>query len=245
MNGDQKRSFLGRVVDPIQGWLIPQAAIRTLDLLEFQEARGAGGGVLEIGVFCGKYFSLLLHSANTMDSAAVGIDTFEYAPVNQVIDLLGRNGADASRVRMLSGYSRNFSAGEVRASLAGPARFISVDGSHEKPDVRHDLSLSDALLAEEGIVAADDFLNPLCMGVTEIVIEYLAASAATLVPFAFIPNKLLLCRPGMHDLYTRQLLDMMLADPFDATGQQVCEAARADENKVFSRLAGSRVLVCT
>jgi hypothetical protein len=38
---------------------------------------------------------------------------------------------------------------------------------------------------------------------------------------------------------------MMFADPFDATGQQVCEAARSDENKVFSRLAGSRVLVCT
>jgi len=245
MNADQKKDFLSRVADPIQGWLLPLAAMRTMDLLDFQETQGVEGGVLEIGVFCGKYFSLLLNSANTTDSAAVGIDTFECAPVNQVIDLLGRNGADASRVQMLAGYSRDFSADEVRAHLGGPARFVSVDGSHKKPDVMVDLSLSDAILADKGIVAADDFLNCVCLEVTEALIEYLGTSKATLVPFAYIPNKLLLCRPGMREIYARHLLSAMLANPFDEVGRRICETARSDETKVFSTLAGSRVLTCS
>jgi len=245
MNADQKRDFLRRVADPIQGWLLPFAAMRTMDLLDFQEARGFEGGVLEVGVFCGKYFSLLLHSANTTNGAAVGIDTFEAAPVNQVIDLLGRNGADASRVQMLTGYSREFSADDVRAHLRGPARFVSVDGSHKKPDVIYDLLLSDAILAAEGIVAVDDFLNCLCLEVTEALIEYLAISRATLVPFAYIPNKLLLCRNGMCEIYARHLLSTIRADPFDEIGRRFCETSRSDETKVFSTLAGSRVLICS
>jgi hypothetical protein len=245
MNADQKREFLGRVTDQIQGMLLPLAARQTLDLLDFQEARGIKGGVLEIGVFCGKYFSLLLHSANTTGCTPVGIDTFEFAPENQVLDLLGRNGADSSRVRLLSGRSRDFSASEVRKHLGEPARFISVDGSHEKPDVLYDLSLSDVVLGNEGIVAADDFLNCVCLGVNEAIIEYLAKSSKDLVPFAYIPNKLLLCRPKMRETYADHLLSALLADPFDEIGRRVCETARADPSKIYSTLAGSPVLICS
>ena len=50
-------SFLGDVTDQIQGMLFPLAARQTLDLLDFQEANEIKGGVLEIGVFCGKSIS--------------------------------------------------------------------------------------------------------------------------------------------------------------------------------------------
>src|SRR5580704_9674733 len=102
--------FINRVTDPIQGWLFPLTAVRTLDLLDWQAACGVRGGLLEIGVFCGKYFSVLLHSANATGENVVGVDVFEFAPVNQVLDLLGRNGGDASRVQMIARPSSKVTA---------------------------------------------------------------------------------------------------------------------------------------
>ncbi len=80
MNYQGNVEFFKRVTEPLQGWLLPQAAIRTLDLLDWQVANRVRGGLLEIGVFCGKYFSLLLHSANAAKEKILGVDTFEFAP---------------------------------------------------------------------------------------------------------------------------------------------------------------------
>lgn len=235
----KKSEFIETVVDPIQGWLYPFAAIRTLDLLEWQENHEVTGSVFEIGVFCGKYFSTLLHSANNTNSPAAGLDTFEHVPPNQVIDLLGRNGANSDRIKFLEGKSTDFSVDQMKDALGGvPARFISVDGSHEKADVSYDLRASDELLADRGIIAADDFLNCLCMGVTEAVIDHLRASK-TLVPFAYIPNKLLMCRPGMADHYTEILIDANANDPFDSIGERLVNTERKN---LFTTLAGRPVL---
>ena len=127
--------FVKRVMDPIQGWVFPLTAVRTLDLLEWQETNNVRGGLFEIGVFCGKYFSLLLHSGNAAGETVLGVDTFEFAPLPQVMDLLGRNEVDISRVQMIERRSTEVTAAEVLRRLGGPARFISIDGSHLKPDV--------------------------------------------------------------------------------------------------------------
>jgi hypothetical protein len=245
MNYQGNVEFFKRVTEPLQGWLLPQAAIRTLDLLDWQVANRVRGGLLEIGVFCGKYFSLLLHSANAAKEKILGVDTFEFAPQNQVLDLLGRNGADARRVQMIQRSSADVTAAEIIACLGGSARFISVDGSHLKPGVLNDLRLSDQVLSDQGIVAADDFLNCLCMGVAEAILAFLPASKSWLVPFAYIPNKLLLCRPAMRDTYAKVLEAALLAHPYDAIGEQFKNTHGQDRNKVFTELVGSPVLVAS
>lgn len=235
--------FLKQVSDPIQGWLMPQAAIRTLDLLGWQVASGIRGGLLEIGVFCGKYFSLLLHSANVAGENIAGVDTFEFLPPDQVVDLLGRNGVDSSRVRLIQRPSADVTAADIIGCLGASARFISVDGSHLKPDVLHDLRLSNEVLSDEGIISADDFLNPLCLGVAEAIFEFLPANKSRIVPFAYITNKLLLCRPAMRDTYTRVLEAALLEHPFDAIGEQFKARCEQDRKAAFTDLVGSPMLL--
>jgi hypothetical protein len=70
--------FLRRVVHNIPGWLQDFAAILTMDLLAYQERQKIAGSLLEIGVFQGRYFSVLLASALRTDSRLVGVDTFQY-----------------------------------------------------------------------------------------------------------------------------------------------------------------------
>lgn len=235
-------AFIQRVVDPIQGWLLPFTAARTMDLLAWQEANGVRGGLLEIGVFCGKYFSILLDSANRSDDPILGIDTFEFAPENQVLDLLSRNGANADRVQFVRSPSTEISPSDILSRLNVPARFISVDGSHAKVDVAHDMVLADAVLSEDGIIAADDFFNCLCMGVAEAIISHIGSSK-TLVPFAYLPNKLLLCRPASAEKFINVLLDSNRLAPFDHIGETANATASEDMSKLFTVLNNSRVLV--
>ncbi|RUX96610.1 MULTISPECIES: class I SAM-dependent methyltransferase [unclassified Mesorhizobium] len=234
--------FLKTVVDPIQGWLVPYTAIRSMDLLEWQITNGVRGGLFEIGVFCGKYLSVLLQSANATGEAIVGVDTFEAVPQNQVLDLLGRNGANSDRVQLIQGKSVDVSAADILGRLDGAARFISIDGSHEKSDVLSDLRLCDEILSDQGIISADDFLNCLCLGVTEAIFEYLK-DHKSIVPFCYLPNKLLLCRKSMASTYTSVLEQANNRSPFDGIGKRVAETAAQDRSKIFTAMAGSKVLV--
>src|ERR1700760_1930638 len=64
--------FYNNVVCNIPGWLHQGTAIRTMDMLEFQETHGVTGSLLEIGVMCGRYFSILIRSATRTGSRVVG-----------------------------------------------------------------------------------------------------------------------------------------------------------------------------
>ena len=245
MNYECNAEFLKQVTDPLAGWLYSLTAIRTLDLLDWQVANGVRGGLFEIGVYQGKYFSVLLRSGNAAGENIVGVDTFQFAPLPQVMDLLGKNGVDTSRVRMIERPSTKVAASEVTGLLGGKARFISIDGSHLKPDALNDLRLSDELLSDQGIIAADDVLNCLCMGVTEAVCEFLPTMKSRLVPFGYLPNKLLFCRPAMRETYTRVLEDALLAHPHDQIGENFKNNHQRDRRSVITEFVGSPVLVAS
>lgn len=55
--------FQDSVVEKTEGWLIRFTSLRTMDILDFQRDKGISGPLIEIGVFCGKYFSLLARAA--------------------------------------------------------------------------------------------------------------------------------------------------------------------------------------
>lgn len=209
------RLFMANVVDRIEGWLDRFAALRTIDLLRFQELRGIGGPVYEVGLYHGKYFALLVRSAACTGERAIGIDSFAYVAREQ----FEREFADRASLgdmgtldfRLLAGASREWDAGELLEVLGAPARFISVDGSHEHDDVLWDLRIAGSLLAEAGVIAADDYLNPTCLGVNEAINRFLIATAEV-VPFAYIANKLFLCRPAWANLYRGELERCIMAD---------------------------------
>lgn len=188
-------------VEKIPGFLFPIACTGTMWLLNHQAARRHRGGLLEIGIFQGKYFSVLARSAQATGERLLGIDNFMYSPEAAVRAAIEGNPATrAVRLTIWSGESRQYGAKQITAALDGPARFVSVDGSHDAPDVEADLRLAEAVLADHGVVALDDYLNPRALGVHEAANVVLRAHSR-LKPFALFGNKLFLARPSHRDGY--------------------------------------------
>ena len=189
----ENKLFLESIVHYIPGFLSDYTALRTMNLLDWQEREGINGSILEIGVFSGRYFSLMLRSALRSDNVIIGIDTFEHVDQKHLKFTLSKIAPLTGKVIFLKGASVEFQADELK-SILGPCRFISVDGSHELNDVFWDLRLCEELLGPHGIVAVDDFLNPVALGVNEAV-NLFFAQPRSLVPIAYICNKLFLARP--------------------------------------------------
>jgi hypothetical protein len=210
---DPDADFLRRVTSRLEGWLTDDDAAVTADLLRAQEAWEGDAPLVEIGVYCGKYLSLLVASAARTRSRVLGIDTFQFKDLAAVTDGLTALIPDLmAGLSLHAGSSRDLTAESFLALLGRPARFISIDGSHEHPDVLHDLRLADAALAPGGLVAVDDFLNPVAIGVNRAVNAFLE-SAPALVGVACGPNKLYLARPLQAERYRQHLERHLVTTP--------------------------------
>lgn len=230
--------YISQVVEPLQGWLYPYTAIRSCDLLDWQVANEVPGALLEIGVYAGKYLSVLMRSAHQRGDPVVGVDTFEFTSQDYVRGLLQKRGVPEVDLTFVQKKSVDVSADDLKELLPGGVRFASVDGSHEKNDVAHDLRLCESALGDKGIIAADDFLNCLTMGVGEAVIDFLRETQDRIVPFGYVPNKLLMCRPKMAEIYSSVLLDFAQRNPFNDMGKTF-----ADRGLTQTRLVSSPVVV--
>jgi len=235
--------FWWEVVERIEGWLHRPAAIHTMDMLECQELLGVTGSLLEIGVFSGKYFSILVRHACRCQQVAVGIDPFqlvdsEVARKNIQPAMAG----DGSNVKLCRGYSNEVAPAQLLSLLGSYARFISIDGSHEKPDVYYDLALTEQLVGPGAIVAVDDFLNYVTPGVNEAVFAFYS-TPRRLVPFAFIKNKLFLTFRQWADRYKAMLEDKLMKDDVEEHSSFFRHRLKIDRALVEQRLWGSSLLL--
>lgn len=198
-------------VEQVPGWLNRVTALRTMDILSWQSANGITGDMLEIGVFCGRYFSLLVDSAIKTGEHVLGIDTFEYSAPERARTELGRifRGKEVKAYTLWKEPSSRISAGKI-ASAVTSLRFISIDGAHDYENVYRDLVLCEGLLSPDGIIAVDDFINPLAIGVNQAVNKFLSEPRAV-VPAAYIANKLFLAHRSRADDYRRAIEEMILA----------------------------------
>jgi hypothetical protein len=161
-------------------------------LLRWQDDAGITGGVFEIGVFAGKYLSLLYQLSTDARRPVLGLDTFQWYPREKVIENFDRIFGQPDRLLLLTGDSTQIQPAEIQDKLGGKPCFISVDGAHTATAVLNDLNLSQQILADGGIVAIDDLLNPRAIGVSEGAYRYFLSreKAADLAPFAYCANKL-------------------------------------------------------
>jgi hypothetical protein len=234
-------AYLERVTNVIPGWLESYAAIRTMDLLEWQEAQGVRGPLFEIGVFAGKYLSLLIRSALRTGDRIIGLDTFQWVTEPAVREHLGST-PGSERVELIAGMTTNFSATDLMDRLGKRPRFVSIDGSHTCDDVFWDMTLAEQILAPDGIVAADDFLNPLTLGVGEAIHKFFAMPR-NLAPFAYTANKLFLCRSPMSDIYREAFERFVVEDQREPQSANFRERLTHGRNHVEQPLWGRRVLV--
>lgn len=200
-------------IHKVSGWLQagPRAAIWAL--LDYQALSAVSGNIMEIGVFEGRTFGLLIASLRDGERA-IAVDVFgSDQRRNAFLGNIENLGLDRERMDLWEMPSVAFAATDECAALEGRVRFLSLDGGHGYDDVLSDLKTSERVLSTDGIVAFDDFFNPWYPEVTGALFDHLAGEAS-LIPFAiavnFGPpsrgaNKLFLCRESAVKLY-RSLL---------------------------------------
>lgn len=179
-------------------------------LLRHQAASGISGNVCEIGVHHGKYF-IGLCTALLANELGIAVDLFEAQAEN--VDKSGHGNRQAfdthvarflnpSRIVAIQGNSTRMSAGDI--TKHGSVRFFSVDGGHTEAITENDLHLAERAIADGGIVAVDDIISYYWTGVVGGVSRY-KANRGSLVGFAMIPNKLLMCAPEYAAQYRSYL----------------------------------------
>jgi hypothetical protein len=235
-------AFLINVVHGIPGWLVDYTALTTMDILKFQKQTGISGSIFEIGVYAGRYFAILLRSALKSNSVIVGLDTFQYIDQDRVLAFLSLVSADYDKTFLIKGSSREWNASDLVTKLGDPARFISIDGSHDKSDVLWDLKLAEELTSKEGVVAVDDFLNPTTLGVNEAVNQFFL-QPRNLVPWAYLPNKLFLTRPAWACRYKAFLEEAVLRDETRLESNRFRENLQKGREHVEVTLFSEKILI--
>jgi SAM-dependent methyltransferase len=203
---DSFRDFLASRVEPIPGWLNTEAAQLTQRLVCAQRSAGISGPMLEIGVFKGKYLSVL-YELSAPGEAVVGVDLFVGAEdLDEVVRGVRGNIAaacgDDSRLRIVVEDSLRLEAKRLRSEArADGFRFVSIDGGHTREIVYHDLAVAVEVLKPGGVIALDDAFNHTTPGVIEGITEYFFRNKPALAPFAHCYNKLFVTTPDFHARY--------------------------------------------
>jgi hypothetical protein len=235
--------FITTQVATIEGWLTEAAAHLSAALLTAQANSGTLASVLEIGVYQGKYLSLLFHLSRQL---VIGVDLFQgNASQAKVISNFNRLFGELDRLKLVSADSRQLSSDVLKSLSNGNAfSFISIDGDHSSEAVHHDLALADELLCREGLVALDDFLNPRAMGVAEGAFRYfLKRSKTGLAPFAYCGNKLFLARPFHTPFYRDVVLDYIASYPGLEMNSEFSRLAHQSRSWVDQPLLGEQCLI--
>ena len=242
------------LVAGLEGWLAPDAADLTVRLCRFQASLGLQTGVLELGVYRGKYLALLAAAHDGAGLPVVGVDMFierigEPIPVEHVAHFIGLIVDNVRRVApnaapvVLAADTRALDAAGLLGHCAAGYSFVSVDAGHAADDVVHDLTLAASVLSAGGIVALDDaFYGPL-PGVTEGLFRWLGAAGGGLAAFAHCGRKLLLCRPEMHGTWLAYAGWLLTQEAEAGYLAQSAELARRAAAVGFRPLVAGREIV--
>lgn len=199
--------------DALNGWVAP-GAIPLLGAVDtIQRWLGATGGVMEIGIFQGRFFIALNGLVESTDRS-LAIDLFAEQEMN--IDGSGRGDravfeANLARfdrhgghnVTILQADSTTLVPGDVLDRIARP-RLVSIDGGHTPEHTLSDLRLAGAVVHPRGAVFVDDVLNANWLGVMEGIATFLQAKP-TLWPVAIGHNKLVMVGMSWHSAYLEAL----------------------------------------
>lgn len=206
--------FLNSTFKTIDGWCIDEAAWLTTHLMRTQQASGRIAPAYEIGVYKGKYLSVLANCLRPPDAFTVGFDLYEWVPVDEVRSILTSAFGSMDGIRLVVGDSTKMNAKFVIDHLDGHrASFISVDGCHDPDPVYSDLVLAEATVQPWGIVAIDDFVNSAAIGVVDGAMRFLHTSGTQLVPFCYCQNKLFLSSKDLAPVYSDEVFRFCEENP--------------------------------
>lgn len=232
-------NFIATRVETIPGWLHPEAALFTAHLARAQHAMQVAGPTLEIGVYKGKYLSVLYKVSHPHETV-LGVDLFIGASNSEEVVALVRSNiaaacGEASRLKIVVSDSMQLTSDRMVAEAGGELfRFISIDGGHTAEVVLHDLETAYPALREGGIMALDDIFNPGVPGVVEGIAEFFLRRKPALAPFAYCYNKLFVTTPEFHARYLREALTFLDEVTWLPTHQRTQQSRRENQANNFA-----------
>ncbi len=237
--------FIKTKLKDVEGWCLDDGAYLTACLMQAQTSAGYDSGILEIGVYKGKYLSLLYQRARRTSQPVVGIDLFQWSQPEGVTSKFLHLFGSLEGLDLVTRDSRGLDASEVIGMLGGKrASFISVDGDHSAGAVLSDLKLSRAILSEGGIIAVDDFLNPKAIGVSEGFYRFMFGNGEqSLRPFAYCGNKLFCAELPYHEMYKRAIWALIKQMPNLSMVQEFNRQLLLGRGYVEQELVGSMTLI--
>jgi hypothetical protein len=240
----------------IEGWLTDEAADLTARLVHFQRGLGNRTGILELGVYKGKYLAFLaaIHRPNLIP--IVGIEGF-LARLGEPLATTDRAAAEIvirenvrsmlqadAAVVLFGGLTRQIDMTAVKSQCPLGYSFISVDAGHEADDLVTDMGIAVEVVSPIGIVAVDDMFNPMVPGVVEGVFRFFQQyPQCDLRPFAICGNKVFFARGGARTSYLafcRRLLATEAAVAYSLESATLDGLNRA--NNFVPRLLGEEIV---
>src|SRR5262249_5991667 len=208
--GGMEPSFLQRYFEAfhhIQGWYSFDAALMFMAYHQILSRHTPAADVLEIGVHHG-LSAIAIASLRGARARLVAVDLFE--------NLQDRN-ISRSGEGVLSLFRQNFESfypdprflevlvrpsTELRPrDLGFGFTFCNIDGGHSRAETLSDLRLCHAISVPGGLLALDDYFNPLYPGVCEGAVEFMLQHPGALRPLAIGYNKVLFQKtPAKMDL---------------------------------------------
>jgi hypothetical protein len=205
----------------IPGWTTYEAASMTQQIVQTQRKLGCDGAFLELGVYKGRYLSLLY---NLCTGTCVGVDGL-FASVNkpleeqwiepakqEMISAVASITPDTSRLKIVHANTHNLDPAGLREHTQADVQFASIDAGHEADDVFNDMAIVCPLLALAGVIAMDDVFNPVVPGVTEGFVRFMIENPG-FKSFAYIGNKAFVCRSSEHRRFYESALEFMRNEP--------------------------------
>jgi hypothetical protein len=241
----QSSQFIDENIEKVPGWLLRDAAYLTLYLIDIQ-SRITTGSLMEIGVYGGKYLSILYQGSRSDPSAKIvlGIDIYTDISEDDVTANIIAACGDSSRLRLLKADSTTLKAETLLDQFTGARpRFVSIDGSHISEHVCSDLCLAESIIGDCGIIALDDFLNPLAIGVSAGFYKFFMNSKETLVPLAYGSNKLYLCTKASKGYYEDAIFRFVMDYEFLPTAQDFTSRQLRGRQWIEQKIFANKLLI--
>jgi len=241
-------TYLQEGFNAMRGWLSMPAVEASLMLAELQRQFMTPGPVCEIGVWEGRYLTLLSFLP-AEPQPVLGVDPFIHSgnrdsQLQRVRRNIARYARQPELVTLLEEYSAKVTANDVLARTGAPCQFVSVDGDHTMEGCLYDLRLAEAITARAGIVSVDDFPNLTCPGVAEATVRYLLDPLASLAPFLMVANKLFLAHREYVDRYRQAVVERCRAGhPGPWSKQVLAYYDQMNAMRIPVRLVGHDLLV--
>lgn len=200
------KAFFEKSHEEIPGWFFPLDQLVFFELFIAQLSMQIKGDLCEIGVFRGKSFVLMSLLRNASERL-VGFDLFADEDEAETIQNLSEYG-EPQGTELIKGLTSSHSKDDIDALMTAPVRFLHVDAGHEYHEVLEQLHLFSPYVADQGIIAMDDYQDREFPGIEAAVLDFADLDRPRrFVPFLAGGNKIFLCCSQMAMAFQKFLLD--------------------------------------